>query len=306
TGLSVSASGIVAYRRGQTSRQLAWFDRSGTRIGQVGGEAATDLRYPAISSKGRIAIQWNSQGGQIFLIDAATSAPSQFTFSPGEKHTSRWSPDGLWLAFVATADYSLRRKRSNGAGDEEILLPKAPGMSDWSPDGRSILLSAGGNPKSNISVLSLEGKPEARAYLANPAYAETRGMFSPNGRWVAYESNESGRFEIYVRSFPDPSRFQTKVSSDGGNFARWSRDGRELYYLTPAGVLMAVPVNIEENEFSWNGPAQALFRTRISARELSDANHPYDVSADGHFLMPVVSQEQIGPITLILNWSDKN
>lgn len=79
-----------------------------------------------------------------------------------------------------------------------------------------------------------KGKPASRPYLANPAYSETRGVFSPNGRWVAYESNESGRFEIYVRPFPDSSGGQSKVSTDGGSFARWSADDRELYYLSPS------------------------------------------------------------------------
>ena len=127
-------------------------------------------------------------------------------------------------------------------------------------------------------------------------------MFSPNGRWVAYESNESGRFEVYVRTFPDPSGGQSKVSTAGGKFARWSPDGRELYYLEPAGALMTVPVNIAADVFT-HGAARELFRTRIAATEMADVVHPYDVSADGRFLMRVPGEEEVSPITVLLNWS---
>jgi len=301
TALSVSSSGIVAYRRGHTSRQLAWFDRSGRRIGQAGGQS-NDLRWPAISPTGRIALS-HTGTNQVWLVDAGSSTPTQFTFSPGGNLAPVWSPDGQWIAFFGFADGTVLRKRSNGAGKEETLFAKAPnGLSDWSPDGRSILTSNVGDQTADLTVLSLEGKRESRPYLASPAYSETRGVFSPNGRWVAYESNESGRFEIYVRPFPDPSGGQSKVSTDGGKFARWSSDGRELYYLSPAGALMAVPVNIDADVFT-HGTAHELFRTRIAATEMADVVHPYVVSADGRFLMRVPPEEEVSPITVLLNWS---
>ena len=302
TALSVSGSGIVSYRRGRTSRQLAWFDRSGRRIGQTGDETS-ELRWPAIS-KGRIVLQM-TKDGQLWLIDTVTSTTTQFTFSPGGKLAPVWSPDGQWIAFMAFADGlpQVRRKRSNGTGNEETLFTKALGApSDWSPDGRSMLLANGGVQNTDLNVLSLDGKQESRPYLASPEYSETRGTFSADGRWVAYESNESGRFEIYVRPFPDPSGGQSKVSTDGGSFVRWSPDGRELYYLSPAGALMAVPVNIAANVFS-HGAARELFRTRIAATEMADVVHPYDVSADGRFLMRVPGDEEVSPITVLLNWS---
>jgi serine/threonine protein kinase len=297
TALSVSGSGIVAYRRGRTTRQLAWFDRSGRRMGQAGGET-NELRWPAIS-KGRIVLQ-TTRGGQLWIVDTNTSTTTQFTFSPGGKLPPVWSPDGQWIAFTSFGGGGLQRKRSNGTGNEETLVPQVAGsLSDWSPDGRAILIAAAQN--ADINVVSVEGTRESRPYLAAPAYAETRGVFSPNGRWVAYESNESGRFEIYVRPFPDPSGGQSKLSTDGGSYARWSPDGRELYYLSPAGVLMAVPVNIAADVFT-HGAARELFRTRIAATEMSDLVHPYGVSADGRFLMRVPGEEEVSPITVLLNW----
>jgi len=301
TGLSVSDSGVVAYRLGQATRQLAWFDRSGRRMGQAGGDSS-NLRWPAISDNGRIAFQNTSLGdGQVWLIDTAKSAPTQLTFTSGAKLTPIWSPDGLWVAFVSMA--GVRRMRSNGSGDEESLLAASPGslgsLSDWSPDSKSILMST-----DDIMVLSLEGKRELSPYLANPAYTEARGVFSPNGRWVAYESNESGRFEVYVRPFPNVSGSQKKVSSDGGSFARWSSDGRELFYLSPSGALMAAPVNTNGDVFTFE-PAQKLFLTRIAAQEMSDLAHPYDVSKDGRFLMRVPGENEATPITVLRNWSPK-
>jgi eukaryotic-like serine/threonine-protein kinase len=301
TALSVSRSGVVAYRRGRTTRQLAWFDRSGRRIGQSGGET-NELRWPAISPTGRIVLQ-KTADGQLWVIDTDGSTTTQFTFSRGAKASPVWSPDGQWVAFTAFADGSLRRKRSNGTGDEETLVPQVTGSpSDWSPDGRTMLIAGTTAQGSDITLVSLDGKRESRPYLANPAYTETRGVFSPNGRWVVYQSNESGRFEIYVRPFPDPSGGQSKVSTDGGSFARWSADGRELYYLSPAGALMAVSVNIAADVFT-QGPARELFRTRIAATEMSDLVHPYDISADGRFLMRVPGEEEVSPITVLLNWS---
>jgi hypothetical protein len=299
TALSVSDSGLVAYRRGRTTRQLAWFDRSGRQTGRSGGESS-ELRWPAISARGRIALS-STKDLQLWLIDEDASAPTQLTFSQGGKATPLWSPDGQWIAFFVFSDGSIRRKRSNGTGNEETLFAGVTGApTDWSPDGKSILLNSGVQ-STDLNVLALDGKQDVRPYLANPAHVETRGVFSPNSRWVAYDSNESGRFEVYVRSFPDPSGGQSKVSINGGSYARWSRDGRELYYLSPAGTLMVLPVNIAADVFT-HGTARELFRTRIAATEMDDVVHPYDVSADGRFLMRVPPQEEVSPITLLLNW----
>ena len=301
--LSVSASGVVAYRRGQTRRQLVFFDRSGRPTGRIGGEAS-DLRWPAISKEGRIAFQ-KIAGGQVWVTDTETSAPTQFTFGPEPKRSAIWSPNGLWIAFRSTsADggvHSVRRKRSNGTGVEDTLLREFSGvLSDWY--GTSILLDKPVPPFSgDIEVLASEGSHESHPYLANPSYTERRGKFSHNGKWVAYESDESGRFEIYVRPFPDPSKCQKKVSTDGGTFALWSWDDRELYYLSPAGILMAVPVNTSGDIFS-PGSLMSFFPHGLSRRTWTSL-YPYGVSKDGRFLMRVPAEDELSPITVLLNWS---
>jgi Tol biopolymer transport system component len=218
--------------------------------------------------------------------------------------TPIWSPDSLWIAFNSFLEGNTRRKRSNGVGKEEVLFSTSSGgtLSDWS--GEWILQDKGVSPSVDIEVLSVEGKRESRLYLSNPSYEERRGVFSPNGRWVAYESNQSGRFEIYVRPFPDSSGDPFKISVDGGNFARWNPNRRELHYLSPSGALMTVPVNIDEPVFTHKAPA-VLFPTRIGATELVDSVPPYDVSKDGRFLMRVPGDENSRPITVVLNWSPR-
>ena len=142
---------------------------------------------------------------------------------------------------------------------------------------------------------------EASPYLADSTYTERFGQFSPNGRWIAYDSNETGQSEVYIRPFPDPSGGIWLISTDGGTYPLWSRDGRELYYLSPDGSLMAVQLDAGGDTIAHGTPV-ALFQTRI--RPDSVPVLPYDVSGDGRFLMTVLGEEApVSPITLIQNWN---
>ena len=174
TALSVSASGIVAYRRGRTSRQLAWFDRSGRRIGQAGGETS-DLRWPAISA--RVASRFRTTGtSQLWLVDTGSSTPTQFTFSPGGKLAPSGRPtDSGSPSLLLQTEASGASGRTEPATRKRSLSAALIVLSDWSPDGRSILTSNSGAQTADITVLSLEGKRESRPYLANPAYVGDTG-----------------------------------------------------------------------------------------------------------------------------------
>jgi Tol biopolymer transport system component len=140
--------------------------------------------------------------------------------------------------------------------------------------------------------------------VANSPFEERNGQFSPDGRWVAYQSNITGRFEIYVQPFPGPGG-KWKVSTDGGTFPRWRGDGKELFFIAPNGKLMAVPIGTSGSTLEAGSPI-ALFQTRIVTGGLANQEAQYAISRDGRFLINNrVDQSTTTPITLILNWKPK-
>ena len=140
--------------------------------------------------------------------------------------------------------------------------------------------------------------------VVNTPFEETIGQFSADGRWVAYQTNESGRFEIVVQPFPEPTG-KWQVSTNGGSQPRWRADGQELYFIAPDGKLMAAPVSASGSTFETGTPA-ALFQTRITSAYAAAYRPQYAVSRDGRFLINQPTEESTtSPITLILNWKPK-
>ena len=294
----------------RTGRDL-WavkLDRSGTVLGTFGEPDRANLMNPALSPDGRrVAVQRNVQNNpDIWLIDSART--TRFTFDPGRELYPTWSPDGSRIAFASSqADGGLYQRASNGAassdeqlatGYEQIKFPKFP--TDWSKDG---LMYFAVNPKTqpDLWVLSMDGDRKPFLFLGTN-FSETWGRFSPDGRWVVYQSNESRRFEIYVRPFPAPGR-QWSVSTSGGAYPRWSPNGKELYYVAPDGTLLAASVAANGDPPDVGKPV-ALFRTRIVAGGafLVGSRQQYDVDSDGRFLINVETESSPPPITLVLNW----
>ena len=173
---------------------------------------------------------------------------------------------------------------------------------DWSKDGRFLLYSQG-DPKTggDLWALPMTGNDRKPVVVANTAFEERQGQFSPDGRWVAYQTNESGSsFEIVVQAFPEPSG-KWQVSTGGGTQPRWRADGKELYFIAPDRKLMAVPVAVLGSAFEAGKPV-ALFATRILGGG-GQFKPQYAVSRDGRFLInQVVEESTAAPITLILNW----
>jgi Tol biopolymer transport system component len=201
---------------------------------------------------------------------------------------------------------NLYQKLSSGTGDDELLVESQQNKTagDWSVDGQSVLYSVLDDPKTgrDVWVLPLTGDRKPFAFL-NASFDERLGQFSPDGRWVAYGSNESGRQEIYVRPFPKADA-QWQVSTGGGIWPRWRPDGKELYYIAPDGTLMAAVVDVTRATFE-SGAPEALFQTRIVGSATNpDLGRQYDVARDGRFLINVAAADATGsPITVILNWA---
>ena len=306
-GVSVSDRELVAYRSGSAGRrQLTWFDRSGKALGVLGAPDDNGLLSPRLSPDGRRAVVSRTiqQNTDIWVVDADRA--ERITFETGLDRYPIWSADGTTIVFDSTRKgvRHLYQKVLDNTDAEQLLLETAENKvaADWSPDGRYVSYVATDTYSAfDIWMLPLDGDRKPFAFLKTP-FDERRAMFSPNGRWVAYHSNESGQFEIYVRPFPGPGG-QRQVSAGGGMYAHWAPDKRELYYLAPDGTLMAAPVAIDGPVFEFRRPAP-LFRTRVYGGG-ADANVGlnYSVSRDGRFLINTVLDDAVvTPITLIQNW----
>jgi Tol biopolymer transport system component len=226
-----------------------------------------------------------------------------------------WSPEGTRIAFRSnrSSGGDIYQKLTTGAGEEERLVASDQTLvpNGWSADGRFLLFHRN-DPQTDadISVLPTAGDRTPRVFLKTP-FREVLAAFSPDGRWVAYQSNESGRNEIYIRPFTPPSSAGTtggaaagqwQVSTAGGIHVVWRRDGKELYYLNPMGALVAVPIAVTGSTLEPGAP-MALFRTRIVGGGVDgQQGRQYDVAPDGRFLINTELDSATAPITLIQNW----
>jgi serine/threonine protein kinase/Tol biopolymer transport system component len=303
--VSVSATGVIAYRTGATNpRQLTWFDRSGRPLGTLGEPDRDGLINVELSRDGlRVAVQRAVQGKSgVWIIDSARTSP--FTLDPRGDGWPLWSPDDTRIVYVSNktgkTGFYKRASGSNDAATDEWLGVGMP--SDWSRDGR-FLLYHDGNQKAgrDLRALQLDGDGES-SLVEGSGLINLWGQFSPDGRWVAYPSNGSGRFEIYARPFSGPGA-PVPVSTSGGIHARWSLDGKELFYIAPDGKLMAASITVKGATLVAGTPV-ALFQTRIVGGGVNSPGlrQQYDVDQKGRFLINVESESAAAPITLILDW----
>jgi eukaryotic-like serine/threonine-protein kinase len=317
SAVSVAATGLVAYRTGPASlRQLTWFDRSGTTRGTVGGPDRGGLSSPSVSPDGRrVAVSRTVEGNtDLWLLDGARM--SRVTFDAASDRIPRWSPDGTRIVFGSSRSgpFEIYQKLAGGAGVEERLVPaeQMAFAASWSPDGRFLLyVNTDTQTATDLWVLAMAGDRPSSVFLKTP-FAERWGTFSPDGRWVAYHSNESGQHEIYLRPFVPPGASrpaaevvggQRQASTAGGVYPAWRRDGRELYYLDPEGTMMAVPITVTGATLEPGAPI-VLFPTRILGGGVDTGLGPqYDVAPDGRFLINTVLGDAAVPITLVMNWN---
>jgi serine/threonine protein kinase len=307
-GFSVSADGRVAYRSGEGLSQLKWFDRTGKAMGVV-GEPANNLLYPELSPDGgRVALQRMVQSNtDIYLLDLVRGGMIRFTFDPATDTAPIWSPDGTRIAFVSSrkGPYNLFLKPSSGAGTEELLLetPNNKFPQDWSKDGRYILYGET-DPKTrrDLRALPMTGNDRKPIIVVKTPFEVLNGQFSPDGRWVAYETNESGRFEIVVQPFPVPTD-KWQVSIGGGIQPRWRADGKELFFIAPDGKLMAASIAVSGATLVPGTPVALFLASPVPGAGTN--KQEYVVSRDGRFLINQPVEALTTPITLVLNWKHK-
>ena len=312
TLFSVSENGVLLYQTRSAAglAQLAWFDRSGVQIGVLG--APGDQSNPRISPDGkRVVLNINDPqtgNNDIWLYESAGGLPTRLTSDPAFDIGPVWSPDGSRIVFMSIRKGrpDLFQRSASGSGSDEALYvsDRSKYPTDWSPDGRVILYRCF-DAESNFELwtVPVAGDRKPAPFLKLP-FGVTCGQFSPDGRWVAYASNESGRWEIYVTAFPEPGG-NWKISNGGGDEPRWRRDGKELYYTAPDGKLMAV--DVKGGSTFEAGAAKPLFQTRRREPIASADLFSYDVSADGRrFLINTdVGEVTSLPLTVVLNWTEE-
>ena len=336
----VSSAGVLAYRAGNggaNSSHLTWFDRTGKKLGTVGNTA--DYRGVELAPDGRhVAFHPHDSltGGDLWLFDLTRGTSTRFTYG-GHNSTPIWSPDGTRIVFASNhplsgsgpngaydGTFDIFEKRSDNTGETIRLLDSAGSKLtsgwkqpvSWSPDGNTILFEVA-DPKTNYDLYALPLTRDRRpTILLQTVFNEFEAQISPDGRWFAYTSEESGRRQVYVQSLSGaPGKLQ--VSTEGGSFARWRRDGKELYYISADRKLMAVDVSGKGAAFQMGIP-RALFEVRglpgtfflnvsgSSGNGGAKAPIPYDVSADGQrFLLTVTegSPAAEDPLTVDSNWA---
>src|SRR5467141_50450 len=307
---SVSSAEVLVTQtgKGASLSQLMWFDRSGKLAGTVGMPGSYD--NVRLSPDGhRVATDQTDPDGRkvdIWIHDPARGTARRLTFDPALDQTPVWSPDGKQILFSSnrTASIQLILRNADGAGPEEqVADPGASGsvvveVWDWSRDGKYVLFKKG-NELWYLSWPQRVTKP-----LLQAKWTLRNAQFSPDGRWMAYASNETGNMEIYVSPFSSGNG-KWQISSGGGQEPRWRQDGKELFYVSAEGKMMAVAVTTGASFES--GSPVALFQTHRRQPVSSQDVFSYDVSGDGQrFLIATkVDEPNAAPLSILLNWASE-
>jgi dipeptidyl aminopeptidase/acylaminoacyl peptidase len=300
---SVSETGVLAYRRAlpPAPTELTWFDRQGKPLGKVSGPAM--YSNPALSPDGsRLAVGRDDPATgtrDIWIIDLTRGGMgSRFTFDKADDLNPVWSPDGARVAFTSNRRgiRDLFWRTSGGMGGDELLLEdkESKSLEDWSPDGQTLVFNVASREIFGLSLGDRKSFPIVQTQFAN-----AQGRLSPDGRWIAYTSDESGRAEIFVQSFP-PTGAKFQISTMGGVEAQWRGDGRELFFLSGTKLFVA-DVQATGSSFEAGAPRQ-LFDVPAVTGVLR--RNRYLVTRDGQRFLVVTTEQKTDstPFTVVLNW----
>jgi eukaryotic-like serine/threonine-protein kinase len=303
---SASGAGLLVMGSGGTPDwQLVWVDRGGKRIGVV-ADKLSNLQFARLSPQGdRVALVVDSGTNDVWVLDLARGIRTRLTFGPVANDFPVWSPDGKWIVYGSerSGKNHLYRKLSDGSGMEELLLDDDQALipGDWSKDGKYILYSRGpffGNG-AEIWVLPMDG--DRKPFLLVPHSASSyagAGRISPDGRWLAYASDQSGQTEVYVIAFRG-GQGKWQVSQSGGDRPIWAKDGKSLYYADLNFTVFAVPVKPLSDMLQFGSAEQLV-------SNLASQIFFYDVSPDGKkILLNVISQQVNQSITVVSNWAQE-
>jgi Tol biopolymer transport system component len=340
---SVSATGVLAYYElppglapggdlgPRVTRRLVWLDRRGERVGQI--DTPENYNAPVLAADGRrvaLAAPFENRLDDVWTIDAERGTRVRVTLDDAADEDPVWSRDGTRLAFASGRNglprlaSALYERAADGTGADRLLFAGDSGELvvpfDWSADGRLLVFGRGrfvNRDQFDLWTLDLTGEPIARPLLESRS-RKGAARLSPNGRWIAYLTSESGAEEIVVQPFPGVGGGRWQVSTHGGSEPKWRADGREMFYLAPSGDLMAVDVDTTGPTFT-SGAPRRLFSTGLTPADIQFVamSRHYDVAPDGDkFLInervpaeagaPESGDAEApaeGPIKVILNWT---
>jgi Tol biopolymer transport system component len=309
---SASPNGVLVWHRGSQSPQssLQWFNRSGKKLGVVGEPA--EYSNPALSpddTKLAVGIRDpQTKTRDIWIFDLLRGTRTRMTFDPADDLDSIWSPDGTRIAFTSdrTGQRNIYWKPADGSGSEELLVGGKEGqenVEDWSQDGKYLMYNYQPPNAAHLYVLPLAGDRKPVPFL-NTEFRTQEGQFSPNRRWIAYRSLESGRMEIYVQGFTldsSQARGKWQVSVAGGELPRWRRDGKELYYHFGNGYF-AVDVKTDGASFEAGIPRPLFDAATVSSSPTGGS--PFVVTRDGQrfLVLAAVDKSVSTPLEVLVNW----
>jgi serine/threonine protein kinase/Tol biopolymer transport system component len=309
---SVSENGTLAYGTGDdiATTQPAWYDRAGNRLGTIAEPGG--YRQPQLSLDGsKLVIErldLDSRASDIWMYDLVRGVSSRLTYGPGWQFMPVMSGDATHIGFASVHNgISLLQKSATGVGEGELLVTSNASqyLCDWSRDGKFVLfVREGEGTKEDLWILPMSGGRKPFPFLQTE-FSEEQGQFSPDGKWIAYSSDETGRPEVYVQSFP-ASGAKSRISKNGGTQPRWRGDGREIFYLSADRRMMATPVVSASSHFEAGTPA-ALFQTKMASIDGELGPYVifnYAVTGDGkRFLLNEPAGEEALPaVSVVLNW----